>query len=97
MSILKGAKDPKDIIKSIMFCQTKDAAVKIYRHLIAQAACSEEYVGIFHASLKQKTKSEIQHRFQLPSSTLRCLIATIAFGMVCKFNTLNNHRHLGLS
>lgn len=85
VSLFKGAKEPQDVPKMIIFCQTKEAAVKIYRLLLIQSSCNKEYVCMFHASLTRTTKVVIQQRFQSSSSTLRCLVATVAFGMVCTF------------
>ena len=44
--------------KSLFFCHTKEVAVKIYRHLL-QSSRSKEFVSLFHASLKQATKTHI--------------------------------------
>ena len=83
-SLLKGAKEPIDVPKMIIFCQSKEAAVKIYRFL-SGSAYHKESVSMFHASLTQNTKRVIQERFQSSTCTLRCLVATVAFGMVCIF------------
>ena len=37
---------------------------------------------MYHASLTERSKREIYIRFSSRSSQLRCLVATIAFGMV---------------
>ena len=65
----------------IIFCQSKEAAVKVYRFL-SGSAYRKESVSMFHASLTQNTKQE---RFQSSTCTFRCLVATVAFGMVCIF------------
>ena len=73
-----------DVPKMIIFCQSKDAAVKIYRFL-SGSAYRKESVSMFHASLTQNTKRVIQEKFQSSTCILRCLVATVAFGMVCIF------------
>ena len=72
---------PENTPKTLIFCQTKEAVVKVYR-LLLQSAKSRESVSMFHASLTKGTKQAIHHEFQSPSSALRCLVATVAFGMV---------------
>ena len=68
---------PESTPKTLIFCQTKEAVVKVYR-LLLHSAKSRESVSMFHASLTKTTKQE----FQSSSSALRCLVATVAFGMV---------------
>ena len=41
---------------------------------------------MFHASLTQDTKKTIVENFQSRNSPLRFLVATVAFGMVCKLH-----------
>ena len=72
---------PESSPKTLIFCQTKEAVVKVYR-LLLHSAKSRESVSMFHASLTKTTKQAIQQEFQSPSSALRCLVATVAFGMV---------------
>lgn len=45
------------------------------------SAAKSSFVGAYHASLTQQTKSHVQQQFQ-GSSNMRCVVATIAFGMV---------------
>ena len=87
ISCLKGAKESKDIPKTLVFCRTKEAAVNMYR-LLLQSSSRRDYVSMFHASLTKATKQAIQHNFQSPTSALRCLVATVAFGMVSVLFTL---------
>lgn len=81
--IAEMLKSPAFIIpKSIVYVQTKDMAWKVYSYL--QRVCARHsYVGVYHASLTQATKAHIYQEFRSGGSTLRCLIATVAFGMVC--------------
>lgn len=81
VSILRTYKHPKEVPKTLIFCQTKDAVCKVYK-LLSKADCTGKLVSMFHASLTQATKSHMQHSFQSSSSGLRCLAATVAFGMV---------------
>ena len=74
--------DPHSIPKTLIFCQTKESAIKAYR-LFLQYTPSKDTVSVFHASLTQSTKSIIVDNFQSCNSSLRILVATIAFGMVC--------------
>ena len=70
-----------DIPKTIVYVQTKDMACKVY-HFLQQAALKRGYVGMYHANLTSHTKSVVHRDFGGPSSSLRCLVATVAFGMV---------------
>ncbi len=71
---------PSDIPKILLFVQTKNMACKVYTSLIS-AAFSNSYVGMYHASLTNYTKERIRADFQ-GNTKLRCLVATVAFGMV---------------
>ena len=69
-----------DIPKTIVYVQTKDMAWKVY-HYLQQAPLKRCYVGMYHANLTSHTKSVVQD-FGGASSSLRCLVVTMAFGMV---------------
>lgn len=73
--------EPTSIPKTIIFTQTKNAACKVYSFL-RSLAFKREYVDMYHASLTKCTKSSVQERFS-GNTSLRCLVATVAFGMVC--------------
>lgn len=73
---------PDSVPKTLVFTQTKDIAWKVF-HMLHLAAVNKRYVGMYHASQAQRTKLSIQQAFSSVSSDLRCLMATIAFGMVC--------------
>ena len=68
------------IPKTIVFIQTKNTVCKIYSFLILSAFKSA-YVGLYHASLTEYTKSHLRQEFHRQVS-LRCLVSTVAFGMV---------------
>ena len=70
-----------DIPKTIVYVQSKDVAWKVH-HLLQQAALKRCYVGMYRADLTSHTKSVVHQHFRGSSSTLRCLVATVAFGMV---------------
>lgn len=76
------AKDASDIPKMLIFTQTKDMTCKVYSFLM-NSVSKKHWIGMYHASLTQVTKSFIQRQFQNDESELRCSVATIAFGMVC--------------
>lgn len=71
----------ESIPKILIFAQTKDIAWKIY-HTLSATAIDKHYVGFYHASLTNETKQFYQQQYSSPSN-LRCLVATVAFGMVC--------------
>ena len=50
---------------------------------LQQAAKKKCYVEMYHASLRQDMKAMIHDRFSKPISELKCLVAMIAYGMVC--------------
>ena len=70
------------IPKMIIYVQTKDMVWKVYQYL-QREALKRCYVGMYHASLTSTTKSAIYQSFVGTTYTLRCLVATVAFGMVC--------------
>ena len=72
---------PLQIPKTVVFCQTKDKASRMHE-LLRSCAYQKSVVSMYHASLTQQTKSFIQQTFLSINSQLRCLVATVAFGMV---------------
>ena len=79
--LLKECCRPSDIPKTIIYCNRKEAAANIY-HFLSHSATVREQVNIYHASLTEHSKREIYKQFSSRFSQLRCLVATIAFGMV---------------
>ena len=67
--------------KIILYVTTKDMAWKLYSHLLGEGV-SRATVEVYHASLTLETKSRVYQDFKGNSGT-RCVIATVAFGMVC--------------
>ena len=73
---------PLSISKTIIFCADQNIACKLYGWLLQNTAMKG--VGsMYQANLTGTTKREIQCMFQ-KASNLRCLVATVAFGMVLK-------------
>ena len=75
------------IPKSLIYVQTKNMAWKIY-NLLSKQAAKHCYVGVYHSDLTTLTKSKIYDEFKSCSSSLRCLVATVAFGMVSNVSSL---------
>ena len=73
---------PSDIPKVIVYVPTKNTACKVY-HFLRAASTNKQSVGMYHADLTQATKSSVYQDFTKSCSVVRCLVATIAFGMVC--------------
>lgn len=69
------------IPKVILYVQTKDMSWRLYSHLLSEGV-SRGTIDIYHASLTPETKSRVYREFRSSSSPLKCLIATVAFGMV---------------
>jgi superfamily II DNA helicase RecQ len=78
---LSSCLNPQQLTKTAIFCRRKESVVTIYQYL-KKVAKFHSYVGMFHASLKEETKRAVYDHFISPSSPLRCLLVTIAFGMV---------------
>ena len=77
--------EDEDILKTIIFCRTKNDCAKIYGFLCKSG--DKHAVSMYHSSLTQGTKTQIQENFK-SGGQLRCLSATVAFGMVnCNMNS----------
>ena len=73
--------DPYSIPKTVIFFPTKKEAVEGFAFL-QRSATQKYYVGAYHASLTEETKSFVRQSFSLRTTEMRCLCATVAFGMV---------------
>lgn len=73
--------------KMIIYTLTKNAACKVYE-MLSKSVHSKQCVGMYHASLTPATKTHIYEEFQ-KNGTLRCLVSTIAFGMVSQYINLS--------
>ena len=79
--LIATTSDLSMIPKTVIFSQTKDEVYKVFTSLSTLAG-HKHSISMYHASQSEETKSFIQSTFRSPSSELRCLSATIAFGMV---------------
>ena len=70
---------PKDIPKTVIFCRR--TLWQYFTNTFVHFPRSQ-IVSMFHASLTDETKKSIYSKFTSSTSTLRCLISSIAFGMV---------------
>lgn len=66
--------------KMLIYTLTKNAACKVY-DMLSKSVHSSQCVSMYHASLTPATKTHMHSEFQ-KNGTLRCLVSTIAFGMV---------------
>lgn len=73
--------DPLDFPKTIIFVQTKTIACKVFSLLKAASVSVPDRVDMYHASNTEGTKVQV-HRDFSGQTQLRCLVSTIAFGMV---------------
>ena len=64
--------------KTLIFCCTRNDCAKVYGFLKKSA---HRQVSMYHSTLTQTTKTEVQSSFRC-GGRLRCLSATVAFGMV---------------
>ena len=86
-----GSAEIQSIPKTLFFTQTKNTACRVYS-ILSRAAHSASYVSMYHASLTPTTKRDIRTAFQREDE-IRCIVATIAFGMVITFVTHINTSH----
>lgn len=70
----------EQVPKTVVFCRTKNDCAKVYCFL-NKSASTRNVISMYHSSLTQYTKALVQERFK-SGSELRCLSATVAFGMV---------------
>lgn len=82
-----GSQDPHSIPKTVMFCRTKERAVRLYKFL-SSTAYHEHYIGAYHASLTDDTRKFVYRNFVARCGELRCLCATVVFGMVSTLREL---------
>lgn len=72
--------DIEQIPKTIIFVQTKNMTCKLYSFL-RKSTVNKKSVNMYHASLTAATKTELYNSF-CGNGPIRCLVSTIAFGMV---------------
>ena len=90
--ILSTTESPSTVPKTIVFSQTKDDVYTVFRFLHG-ASTHKSSVTMYHASQSQETKAFNQSNFRSSLTELRCISATIAFGMVYAQHVL----HLSLT
>ena len=78
---LASEDDLSCIPKTIVFSHTKDDVYKVYRFL-RDSALQKHSVSMYHASQTEEARSFFQTTFRSSLTELRCLCATVAFGMV---------------
>lgn len=71
--------EEEDAPKTIVFCRTKNDCAKVYSFMCKSAP--RHTVSMYHSSLTQATKLRVHADFK-SDTELKCLSATIAFGMV---------------
>ena len=76
--LLSTANSPRDIPKTIIFSQTKENFYTTFSYLHGAA----KSIAMYHASQSQETKTSIQTRYASSGTELKCICATIAFGLV---------------
>lgn len=81
-AVLSRTSVTEEVPKTIIFCRTKNDCSKVYCFL-CKSAQNKDAVSMYHSSLTQVTKTQVQDNFKC-GAQLRCLSATIAFGMVKK-------------
>ena len=91
----------------IIFCQTLDDCPKLYRFfwtslgdrftypIGAPDLCGNRLVDMFHSCTEPTIKNKIIDAFTTPSSPLRVVIATVAFGMGIDVPNIRTIIHFG--
>ena len=69
-----------------IFCKTKTQCVQVYT-MFRKMSSHKDLVSMYHATLSEETKSFLYQQFTSGHSDLRCLVCTIAFGMVSPQNS----------
>ena len=72
---------PEKFPKTLIFCKTKMQCVKVYGMLCSMSA-HKGIVSMYHATLSEETKVHLYRHFSAIQSALRCLVCTVAFGIV---------------
>ena len=60
----------------------KNSVCKIY-HLLSASVLNRKRVGLYHADISMQNKAFTHHEFSRADSDLKCLVATITYGLVC--------------
>jgi superfamily II DNA helicase RecQ len=78
-SLVDVLAEKEDAPNTIIFCRTKNDCSKVYS-FVSKSICRHT-VSMYHGSLSEATKSQVLADFT-SDTELRCLSATITFGMV---------------
>ena len=78
---MRDSTHPDNIPKTLIFCKTKAQCVKI-RNMLTKVTAHKGLTTMYHATLSDETKKFIYYNFITAGSDLRCIVCTIAFGMV---------------
>ena len=96
-----------DLGRCIIFCPTLDDCPKLYRYFRmslrdrftypvgAPDVCGNRLVDMFHSCTEPCIKEKIIEAFSTPSSPLRLIIATVAFGMGIDVPDIRSIVHFG--
>ena len=76
-----------EVPKTIIFTPTKNEACNVYSHLNS-ASCMKGTVGMYHANLTTHNKALVHDQFK--RGIMRILVATVAYGMVCRLILTHN-------
>ena len=80
-SQMRSCSSPEDFPKTLVFCKTKSQCVKLFNIFTAMST-HKGLISMYHATLSEETKAFLYRQFTARHSDLRCLVCTIAFGMV---------------
>ena len=66
--------------KTVIFCSKKETVSSVYHFL----HCSDRSsVTMYHTSLTEHPNKAVYNEFSKQTPHIRCLVSTLAFGMVC--------------
>ena len=72
--------------KTVVYTQTKDYACKVYG-LLCASTHTRKGVGLYHAAMSKSNKLITHQQFSTSNSSIRCLVATIAYGLVYLYSS----------
>ena len=94
--------------KVIVYCQTINQVSNVFEHCVstlggrawkegAERTINSRLFGMYHGSVGSAMETEMLKRFTCPSSTVRVMICTIAFGMGVEVKDVDIIIHWGAS
>ena len=91
---MRDSTHPDNIPKTLIFCKTKAQCVKI-SNMLTKVTAHKGLTTMYHATLSDETKKFIYYNFITAGSDLRCIVCTIAFGMVRpKYSVYSYHYYM---